>query len=66
MKRIFIIFFFYIITLFSHLKANNNRYEYSSIIAVPDLSFFNHVYTGLDILEQMDFELLKDWIEAGD
>lgn len=60
MKRIFIIFIFHIITLFSHLKANNNRYEYSSIIAVPDLSFFNHVYTGLDILEQMDFELLKD------
>ena len=26
---------------------------------MPDLSFFNHIYTGLDILEQMDFQLLK-------
>jgi|TARA_B110000008_G_scaffold108002_1_gene111041 uncharacterized protein YbbC (DUF1343 family) len=27
---------------------------------VPDLSFFDHIYTGLDILEQMDFKFLKN------
>tara|TARA_B100001057_G_scaffold358575_1_gene360749 strand:+ start:777 stop:1979 length:1203 start_codon:yes stop_codon:yes gene_type:complete len=27
---------------------------------VPDLSFFNHIYTGLDILEQMDFKFLEN------
>ena len=27
---------------------------------MPDLSFFDHIYTGLDILEQMDFKLLKN------
>jgi len=27
---------------------------------VPDLSFFDHIYTGLDILEQMDFKLLNN------
>ena len=35
-------------------------YDYSTIIPVPDLSFLNKVYTGLDILEQMDFSSLKD------
>ena len=29
-------------------------------MAVPDLTFLNNVYTGLDILEQMDFEPLKN------
>ena len=27
---------------------------------MPDLSFFDHIYTGLDILEQMDFKFLKN------
>ena len=27
---------------------------------MPDLSFFDHIYTGLDILEQMDFKLLNN------
>ena len=57
------IFFRYIISIsitFCFLNANNNKYAYSSIVNVPDLSFFNHVYTGLDILEQMDFDILKD------
>ena len=44
--------------LFCCSRASDNKYEYSSIVSVPDLSFFNHVYTGLDILEQMDFDLL--------
>jgi len=57
------ILFRYIISItitFCFLSANNNKYAYSSIVNVPDLSFFNHVYTGLDILEQMDFDILKD------
>ena len=29
----------------------NNKYEYSKIIDVPDLSFVGKVYSGLDILE---------------
>ena len=59
------IFFKYIISIsitFCFLNANNNKYAYSSIVNVPDLSFFNHVYTGLDILEQMDFDILRDKI----
>ena len=32
-----------------------NKYEYSKIIDVPDLSFVGKVFSGLDILEQMDF-----------
>ena len=54
------IHFRYIISItitFCFLSANNNKYAYSSIVNVPDLSFFNHVYTGLDILEQMDFDI---------
>ena len=27
---------------------------------MPDLSFFDHIYTGLDILEQMDFKFLNN------
>ena len=29
-------------------------------MAIPDLTFLDEVYTGLDILEQMDFEPLKN------
>ena len=36
----------------------NNEFDYSKIMKVPDLSFVNQVYTGLDILEQMDFRIL--------
>tara|TARA_B100000949_G_C14287445_1_gene455115 strand:+ start:2727 stop:4034 length:1308 start_codon:yes stop_codon:yes gene_type:complete len=38
----------------------NNEFDYSQIIKVPDLSFVNQVYTGLDILEQMDFRILEN------
>ena len=31
------------------------KYHHSQILSIPDLSFFPQVYTGLDILEQMDF-----------
>ena len=34
----------------------NKQFKHSSIMKTPDLSFFNQVYTGLDILEQMDFK----------
>ena len=37
-----------------------NKYQYSKIIDVPDLSFVGTVYTGLDILEQMDFKPLRN------
>ena len=37
-----------------------NKFNYSQIISVPDLSFIKQVYTGLDILEQMDFRILEN------
>ncbi len=30
-------------------------YQYTTVMEIPDLSFMPHVYTGLDVLEQMDF-----------
>ena len=36
------------------------RFNHTKIISIPDLSFLDEVYTGLDILEQMDFKLLKN------
>ena len=40
-------------------QNNNNAFKYTSIV-ILDLSFFDHIYTGLDILEQMDFQVLKN------
>ena len=60
MRNIFFRSILYFFVFFCCPKASDNGYEYSSIVSVPDLSFFNHVYTGLDILEQMDFDLLQD------
>jgi len=37
-----------------------NKFNYSQIISVPDLSFIKQVYTGLDILEQMDESILEN------
>ena len=34
--------------------------HHSSIMPIPDLSFLSNVYTGLDIIEQMDFKPLKN------
>ena len=42
------------------MQAKDKKYTYSSVLNVPDLSFFNHIYTGLDILEQMDFDILQN------
>jgi len=36
------------------------EYKYSKVMSVPDLSFLNNVFTGLDILEQMDFKPLRN------
>ena len=38
----------------------NNKFKFSKVMAIPDLTFLDDVYTGLDILEQMDFEPLKN------
>ena len=51
---------FFVLITFCFSAAEDRRYTFSSIVNVPDLSFFNHVYTGLDILEQKDFDLIKD------
>ena len=58
----FLIFsFFYISTLFGYDGTSpENRYEHSKIIDIPDLSFVGKVYSGLDILEQMDFKPLRN------
>lgn len=34
-------------------------YKYSTILSVPNLSFINKVFCGLDILEQLDFAPLR-------
>tara|TARA_A100001015_G_C15042732_1_gene740915 strand:- start:4170 stop:5477 length:1308 start_codon:yes stop_codon:yes gene_type:complete len=44
--------------LISAVSANGlkkQEFKYSRVMEIPDLSFFPNVYTGLDILEQMDF-----------
>ena len=38
----------------------SNKFKFSKVMAIPDLTFLDEVYTGLDILEQMDFEPLKN------
>ena len=40
--------------------STSNNLKYSKIISIPDLSFIPNVYTGLDIIEQMDFRPLKN------
>ncbi len=44
--------------LLSLISANGlkkQEYKYSRVMKIPDLSFFPNVYTGLDVLEQMDY-----------
>ena len=52
--------FFLIIINYECVNAQSKNFEYSTVVDVPDLSFFNHIYTGLDILEQMDFKFLEN------
>jgi len=39
--------------------STTTQFNYSKVHIVPDLSFIQQVYTGLDILEQMDFSILR-------
>jgi len=41
------------------LSQDSSVFKYSSVVKIPDLSFINQTYTGLDILEQMDFKPIK-------
>ena len=50
-----ILFLFPLITNLLGQDPSRADYEFSTVLPVPDLSFFHQVYTGLDILEQMDF-----------
>ena len=52
--------FFLIIINYEHVNAESKKFEYSTVVDVPDLSFFDHIYSGLDILEQMDFKFLNN------
>ena len=56
----FIKYIFFSIIIFSGVYSKPNNYEYTKIINVPDLSFFNDTYTGLDILQQMDLNILSN------
>ena len=47
--------FYFIVAASIAQESSRENYQYSQILTIPDLSFFNQVYTGLDILEQMDF-----------
>ena len=50
-----------LISIHSYGNDNgSNKFKFSKVMAVPDLTFLNNVFTGLDILEQMDFEPLKN------
>ena len=53
-----IVKFLLILALLS-ADAFANDFQYSKVETVPDLSFMPHVYTGLDVLEQMDFKPLQ-------
>ena len=44
-----------IILAFLSVNLLGEDFQYSKVVEVPDLSFMPHVYTGLDVLEQMDF-----------
>ena len=57
-----IMFLFFITKIFGSDEALSSikKYEYSKIIDVPDLSFVGKVFSGLDILEQMDFKPLRN------
>ena len=56
----FIKYIFFSIIIFSGVYSKPNNYEYTKIINVPNLSFFNDTYTGLDILQQMDLNILSN------
>jgi len=49
----------WIFFLFLICSLIGQNFKYSEIEPIPDLSFVKKVYTGLDVLEQMDFSHLK-------
>ena len=58
--RSFILFILIISANVHGDDSTSTSFKYSKIISTPDLSFFSNVYTGLDIIEQMDFKPLKN------
>ena len=52
--------FFILLALSSGQDSSNSTFQYSTVLKIPDLSFFKQVYTGLDILEQMDFNPIRN------
>ena len=40
-------------------EPSNDAFKYSKVISIPDITFLDDIYTGLDILEQMDFRPLR-------
>ena len=50
------------IFIYSLIAQDSNAvtFDNTKIMDVPDLSFFSNIYTGLDILEQMDFKPLNN------
>ena len=44
----------------NNISSTKSTYDYSEIMDIPDLSFVETVYSGLDIIEQMDFNLLRN------
>lgn len=59
MYQLVIIILFKFTYLLSN-ERNDTNYLYSTIMEIPNLSFLERTYSGLDILEQIDFRLLKD------
>ena len=49
----------YILSLLLVSFLFSENFKYTEVEATPDLSFIKKVYTGLDVLEQMDFSHLK-------
>lgn len=46
--------------LITVLAGQTQTYRYSRVLEIPDLSFIHAVFTGLDVLEQLDFKPLKE------
>ena len=62
MRNFFNYFLSNYLLLFLSIYADDikNTYQYTEILDIPNLSFHEDIFTGLDILEQMDFKLLEN------
>lgn len=57
----FIIKFLILSMLLSYSQDSSSlSFDNTKIMKIPNLSFFSNIYTGLDILEQMDFKPLDN------